>query len=286
MRLSYFPGCSAHGTGIEQDRSTRAVCAALGIELGELDDWNCCGSTAAHAIGGDLADSLGARNLEIAAGMEGDLLVPCAACYANLVTAAERLERSNSYNTRASHENLPGILSAPALLAREEVLTRIHKKRRTDLSHLRVAPYYGCLLVRHGGSVQAEKNPENPVLIDRIVEVCGAQVGSWSHKTTCCGGGLSVSSPGLVGDLSLHIVDEALRAGVNAIVTACPMCHLNLESQQWLRQRADHTAERLPVLYVTELVGLALGLPETPSWLKRHLVDPQMVLHGKEVTRG
>lgn len=284
MKLAYFPGCSAHGTGIEQDISTRAVCAALGIGLHELEDWNCCGSTAAHAIGDDLADSLGARNLDIAARSGLDLLVPCAACYANLTTAAARYTQGS--DSVSVEDRMPNVVSLPSLLAREEFLQRIHKGRKLDLAHLKAVSYYGCLLVRHGGKVQ-EKDPENPMFIDRITEICGASVKDWSHKTTCCGGSLAISSPDLTGELSLDIVEHAVRAGANCVVTACPMCHMNLESQQWIKQhnkgRPPGSSEGLPVFYVTELVGLALGLPEISSCLKRHLIDPQSILRVRGV---
>ncbi len=279
MKLSYFPGCSAHGTGIEQDISTRAVCAALGIELHELEDWNCCGSTAAHAIGDDLADSLGARNLDIAARSGLDLLVPCAACYANLTTAASRYTTGSG--SVSAEETIPNVVSLPSLLAGEEFLQRIHRDRRLDLAHVKPVSYYGCLLVRHGGEVQ-EKDPENPMFLDRIAEICGASVKDWSHKTTCCGGNLAISNSDLTGELSLDIVDHAARAGANCIVTACPMCHMNLESQQWIRRHnkgtPQDTLESLPVFYVAELVGLALGLGKIRYCLKHHLINPQQVL--------
>ncbi len=286
MEVAYYPGCSAHGTGREQDISTRAVCAALGIELHELDDWNCCGSTAAHAIAGDLADSLSVRNLEIAAGQGRDLLVPCAACYANLTTAAAHC--SSDLTRKIGDRMNPRVLSLSNLLARDKFRQRILKRKKVNLESLRAVPYYGCLLVRHGG--ETEESVEDPVSIDRLMEVCGVTVREWSQKTTCCGGSLSISSPGITSQLSLNLVDHAVRAGADCIVTACPMCHMNLESQQWIRQHNKGTppegSKNLPVLYVTELVGLALGLPEIHRCLKRHLIDTQSVLSGRETAHA
>lgn len=286
MKLSYFPGCSAHGTGIEQDVSTRAVCRSLGIELQELKDWNCCGSTAAHAIGDDLADSLGARNLEIAAASGEDLVVPCAACYANLTAAAAHY--TGNARGASAVNRIPKVLSLPSLLAEDKFLTRIYKQRRIDLEHLKPVAYYGCLLVRNEGEVQ-EADAENPSSIDGIAEICGASVRDWSHKTNCCGGGLAIANPNVTGRLSLGIVQHAVRAGANCIVTACPMCHLNLESQQWIEQHnKGSSAEdvvQLPVFYLAELIGLALDLPEIKSCLKRHLIDPMPIIQQRGVVR-
>jgi heterodisulfide reductase subunit B len=176
---------------------------------------------------------------------------------------------------------MPTVVSLPGLLAKDEYLERIYRKRRVDLTNLRPVSYYGCLLVRHGGRVQ-EEDPENPTFVDRISEVCGATVIDWSYKTKCCGGSLAVGNPEVTGGLSLDIVEQAIRAGANCIVTACPMCHMNLESQQWVGQHNKESSQEdsmsLPVFYVTELVGLSLGLPEISSCLKRHLIDPQPVL--------
>jgi len=296
LRLAYFPGCSAHGTGRELDRSTRRVCQALGIELRELDDWSCCGATAAHAIGGELHVQLCAPTLAQAAELGLDLLTLCAACFHNLATAARVLdptaadrEDGGEWSGAGEHpEPLPApvrVWSLPELLATAPVLERMASRVARPLAELSLVAYYGCLLVRPP-EITGVSDPENPLAIDTVGQACGATVIDWPYKTRCCGGGLFVSHPDLVAELSGPLVAMARRVGADCIVTACPICHANLESHQWRQQRAARgTQDRrtLPVLYLSELVGLALGL-DGEDWWRGHLVDPRPIAARPEVS--
>lgn len=282
LQLSYYPGCSGHGTGIEQDLSTRAVCAALGVELRELADWCCCGATPGHAIGGDLALELSARNLAIAERAGRDLLVPCAACFGNLRAASAARGHGDGPAPQPRTEVLP----VTRLLCRPELVKLIERRAGQRLAGVRIAPYYGCLLVRPP-DITGATDPEDPQEIDDVARACGAGVVRWPYKTLCCGGSQLLAAPGVAAEASARIVAMARQAGADCIVTACPMCHASLETNQWRRRRAgdaagdEHTP--LPVLYLTELVGLALGLPAAGGWLRRHLVDPRPGLRRREV---
>ncbi len=270
LELSYYPGCAAHATAVDQEESTRALCRALDIGLTELEDWSCCGATAAHAIGGSLVETLGGRNLDIAAAQGRDLLIPCAACFGNLRRAADARIGETGFD----------ILSMPALLARPEIRKRLEARRTVSLDGLRVAAYYGCLLVRPQKTTGAQ-NPENPMAMDDLVSLFGGAPVPWSFKTECCGGAHTLSHPEIVTALSSRIASMAARAGAALVVTACPMCHAGLESAQWEAKKRDRAAKTLPVLFISELAALALGVPRPGRWLKRHLIDPRPLLKAK-----
>ncbi|MBI4495471.1 MAG: CoB--CoM heterodisulfide reductase iron-sulfur subunit B family protein [Deltaproteobacteria bacterium] len=270
MKLSYYPGCALHGTALEYDESTRAVAGLLDLELCELPDWNCCGASSAHAVDGELARRLMARNLKIVGEQGMDLVIPCAACYGRF-KAAEKEAPSP-----------PGqrVLNLVELLASPECREKIQARPRRSLSGLKVVCYYGCLLVRPPALTGAESY-ENPEEMDRLMELLGAEVIPWSFKTDCCGGSLVLTRTDIVLRLTGRLLDQALRAGAEAVVVACPMCQANLDTRQEEISRQAGKEYRLPVLYFTELLGLALGHPRARRWVKRHFVDPRGLLQAK-----
>lgn len=272
MELSYYPGCSLHGTSEEYDHSIKVVCGALDVKLSELDDWTCCGASSAHALNDDLADLLAARNLVLAEVSGKDVLVPCAACYSRLKFA----EKSGT-------KNIPGmaggggkpvdVLHIHDFFAQPEMLSVLAQKMKKPLDGLKVVPYYGCLTVRPP-KITDSQSPENPAALDEILEAMGAEVTRWPFKTDCCGGSFSLSKPEVVVKLSGDLMEAAQKAGGDLIVTDCPMCQANLDTRQ-----AEIEAERnitlgMPVLFITELMALAMGEPKVGSWLSRHIVDP------------
>lgn len=279
LRLAYYPGCSLHSTGWEFDASTRAVCAALGIELREVPGWTCCGSSSAHTRPGPLARALGLRNLVLAEAAGEEVLVPCAACY-NVLKGADAAWRAGEEEAREAAELVREGLGRPyrgkvavrhvlEVLALPRVLEAIRAGVKSPW-RVPVVPYYGCLLARPSARVGFDR-PEQPVLMDRILEAIGAEVRPWSYKTDCCGASLTISHAPVVEVLVNELVRQARRAGAEALVTACPMCHANIDSRQ-------SEKPPMPVLYVTEAVGIALGLPEAERWLGAHLVDARNLL--------
>ena len=277
MELSYYPGCSLHGTSEEYDESIQDVCSALDIKLHELSDWTCCGASSAHAIGGDVADLLAARNLVLAQRSKRDLLVPCAACYSRLKFA----EKSHDPTVRSTLDN-PGvdpidILHIHDFLARPGMTEQLRDKVKKPLTDLKLVPYYGCLTVRPPKIVDASA-PEQPVALDRIIQALGAVSVPWSFKTDCCGGSFSLSKPEVVVKLSGDLMAAAKHAGADAFVTDCPMCQANLDTRQAEIAAVQGEPVNMPVFFVTELVALAMGLNRTPRWLSKHLVDPRPLL--------
>jgi heterodisulfide reductase subunit B len=277
---SYYPGCSLEGTAKEYNLSLRALAPLLGMQLVELEDWSCCGSSAAHVTSHHLALSLAARNLNLAASERHhghDLLIPCAMCYNRLrVTAMELAADAGLRSSVEAETGAPwrgGRVQSKAL---PEVLWKdlgpeaIARAVVEPLAGLKIASYYGCLLVRPREATGWD-DPEDPQSLDEIVRATGAEPVAWSHKVECCGGGLSISRRELVARLVAEILAAAQDAGADAIVTACPMCHANLDTRQGLAGAAAGRRFAVPVLYITQLLGLACGVPERRLSLGSHL---------------
>jgi heterodisulfide reductase subunit B len=280
MNYSYYPGCSLHSTGLEYGLSTRAVFRHLGLELTEIADWNCCGASSAHILDHRLAVALPARTLALAQPLGQDLVTPCAACY-NRLRSADHIMRTDP-STRSEMETLIGfeytgqvsVRPVLAVLYEDVGLQRITSEVRQPLAGLRVVTYYGCLLVRPPEVAQFD-DPDDPQVMGALLRAVGAEVMPWSHATDCCGGSLSLGRSDVVQRLAGKLAARAREAGADAIVTACPLCQVNLEMRQ--------TAEpKLPTFYFTELLGLAFGVPEAKKWWGKHLIDPHGALQKVE----
>ena len=273
MKVSYYPGCALHGTALEYDESTKAMSALLGVELRELPDWNCCGASSAHVTDDSLAHNLVARNLAIA-GKEGlDVVVPCAACYNRLKGGEREME--------AGGKKLPfRVLSLLELLVDDGLTARMKGMVKRPLAGLKMVSYYGCLLVRPPKVVRA-KGHENPEEMDRLLSLMGAEMIPWSYKTDCCGGSLVLTRTDIVRRLTRKLFDKALEAGAEAIAVACPLCQSNLDTRQEEISAESGRKYELPILYVTELIGLSLGHPDAGKWWKRHFVNPKKLLASK-----
>ena len=276
MEYAYYPGCSLHSTGLEYGLSTRAVFAHLGMGLVELDGWNCCGASSAHVVSHALAVALPARNLALAQAVGHDLVTPCAACF-NRMKAADYYLRTDPI-MRAEVESMVGfkysgdvaVRPVMAVLYEDYGPAQIAREVRQSLAGLKVVPYYGCLLVRPPQVTQFD-DPDNPQVMAALLRAAGAEVLPWSHATDCCGASLSLSRADVVQNLVGRLVDRAREAGADALVTACPLCQVNIE----MRQTQD---PKMPAFYITELLGLAFGLPEAQKWWSKHLIDPRPVL--------
>jgi heterodisulfide reductase subunit B len=277
VRFSYYPGCSLHATAVEYDLSIRAVLQRLGVELTEIPDWNCCGASSAHSLNETLALALPARNLALAQKEGIDLIVPCAGCFSRLKMTEKvlredpikggKIEELVGFKYEGDFEVRPPLDLIGNLIG----LERLHKMIQRPLSGLRLVSYYGCVLVRPPEVVQFE-DPENPQLLNRLLEALGAEPLEWSYATDCCGGNLALTRGDLAKILVTKLVSKAREAGAQAMVTACPLCQVNLEMRQG----------EMPMLYFTELIGLALGIDE--NWWGKHLIDPRPLLRTLDLT--
>ena len=281
--LGYYPGCSLHGTGRELDMSIKALAEVAGVELKEIEDWNCCGATAAHNLNHDLAIALPYRNLALAE-EQGllEVLAPCAACFSRMKGTTVRLARSAELVEKMSgitgreFKGTVRILSIIEFAGRllEEGLA---EKLTSPLDGLKVAPYYGCLLSR-GEEIVEGYDAEQPAGMDAALMAAGCEVVPWNFAVECCGGGFSMSMTDAVVDLSNAILTDAEQAGAEAIVTGCPMCHSNLDMRQRTINEAGLGPHDLPIVYLSEILGLAAGIEPERLGLDRHFVDAMRVV--------
>jgi heterodisulfide reductase subunit B len=272
MKVSYYPGCSLEGTAVDYAESIAAVAPLLEVELAELEDWNCCGASAAHSINHALALDLPARNLLIAGQAGMDVVVPCALCF-NRLKVAEKALAGTEGATRGAKGGVK-VWDLLDYFTQPAMLKALEAKVVRPLAGLKAVCYYGCLVARPP-QVTDKEAYENPRNMEALLQVLGAEVIDWSYKTDCCGAGLAVSRPDIIDTLVQRLYDRALLAGAQCFVVSCQMCQANLDLPQQRIAKKTGQDYSLPVLYFTELIGLALGHPDVEKWLAKHLVDPR-----------
>ncbi|MCL6638645.1 MAG: CoB--CoM heterodisulfide reductase iron-sulfur subunit B family protein [Firmicutes bacterium] len=282
MELSYYPGCSLEASAKEYNLSALTICKALGIKLTELEDWVCCGATSAHSTNQLLASTLPSQNLALAQDAGLDLAIPCAACY-NRMKRADHILRHDEAKRKQieaivefKYTGQIRVMSLLEAIVDGFGIDNVAKKVTTPLTGLKVACYYGCLLLRPP-EITCFDSPENPVLFDRLMKSLGAEPVKWSYKTECCGASLGLTAVNTVQNMVTRILAMAEEAGGQAIVTACPLCQSNLE------MRREDRRKGIPVFYFTELIGIALGLPDSKNWLVKHLIDPVPLLRSMSI---
>jgi heterodisulfide reductase subunit B len=277
--ISYYPGCSLHGTAGEYDDSIRGVSNLLNIQLHELEDWTCCGASSAHCTDEGLAIDLAARNLAIAEKSDRELLVPCVACYSRFKWAEKEFKEHPEKIRFPYRGNVP-IRYVLDFFCNGSVLEEIKKKITKPLSGLKVVCYYGCLTVRPP-KVTGIKEYENPQHMDHLMECLGAEPIPWSYKADCCGASLVMTRTDIVRRLSGKLLSMAKEAEADCLVTGCPMCHANLDTRQEEVDKEVGENFNIPILYFTELIGLALGHKDAKKWLGHHITDPIKVLNNR-----
>ena len=278
MKVSYYPGCSLHGTAKEYDLSVRSVSRALGIDLEEIEDWSCCGASSAHNTNFKLSIALPARDLITAEKKAQDVMVPCAACFNRLKTTEHHLCHDPAL--KAEIEEIVGgryqgsvaIRNPIDIIANDIGLEALSAKVVKPLAGLKPVSYYGCLLLRPPEVCHFD-NAENPVLLDKILTTLGAEARPWSFKTDCCGGSLTISKTAIVTKMVDKLMKMACEAGANCLVTACPICTANLDMR-------PSAGKELPVFYFTELAALAMGQEGPEKWFAMHRTDPRPLLKG------
>ncbi|MFN3928886.1 MAG: CoB--CoM heterodisulfide reductase iron-sulfur subunit B family protein [Thermoflexus sp.] len=284
MTYLYFPGCSLKGTGRAYEESLLAVFRALGIPLVELADWNCCGATTYMSIDEHQSCALAARNLALAEqqGPAEDgipqLIAPCSACYLVLLKAQRCLASDSSLSREILHalqaaghryQSRVRIRHPLDVLVNDIGLKEIARYVRQPLRGLRVACYYGCQIVRPFALFD---HPHYPTTMDELVRTLGAEPVDWPLKTHCCGGSLTGTIPEVGLRLNYLLLHEAQRRGADVVITVCPLCQFNLEAYQDQIRRRYPALAPMPVLYFTQLVGMAMGLPARELGLQRLFV--------------
>ncbi len=287
MTYSYYPGCSLKGTGRSYEESLLGTFRALGLGLDEIDDWNCCGATAYMSVDEDKAIALAARNLAIAEPAGRDLVVPCSACYLVLEKARKHMREYPETRKRVC-----GALEGTGLRYGDSVKIRhplevllndvgvegLKKAVKRPLKGVKVAPYYGCQIVRPFSNFDHQVYP---VVMDRLLEACGAEVVYYPLKTRCCGGSLTGTIEEAGQRLAYILLHEAEKRGANVVATLCPLCLFNLDSYHGsITKRFGQVS--VPTVYFTQLVGYALGCSYEELGLWRHRVPARAVLEAVE----
>jgi heterodisulfide reductase subunit B len=283
---AYYPGCSATKNAAAYDISGRAVARVLGITLKEIFDWNCCGASEYFAINRLAAYALVARNLALAAD-EGasQVVTTCSLCYINLYKTDKCMGEYPDLGEKVNAALAAGNLAyAPATLKVRHLLDvivndigydRVAEAVKRPLYGLRLAPYYGCLLVRPDTGFD---DVEYPTKMDRLLEVLGATVADFPLKAHCCGGHMTQISDEVGLELIRRLLQSATEYKADAIVTVCPMCHLNLDAYQADVNKRFGTHFDLPILYFTQAMGLAFGLSPKEMAIGKELVSAMPVI--------
>lgn len=290
MKYLLYPGCSMERTSRPYLDSMWAIAEPLGLELEEVNDWNCCGATEYVAISLVPAYALIARNLALAAGQANGthtLVAPCSACYVNLSKADHYMRESDTLNQKVNTalaagglKYKPGTLQIRHLLdviIHDLDIERIKSKVVRPLKGLRVAPYYGCMLPRPDYE-KRWSNPEYPNELDRLLKVLGAEVIDFPLKTHCCGGHMTQIGPDVAYELIRRLLHAAADYQADLLATLCPMCQLNLDAYQGETNRYFGTHYHLPVLFFTQLMGLAFGLEPEELGLGKEFVGARPAL--------
>jgi len=288
MKVGFYPGCSMKGGAREYQESVSALAKVFDIELVEIPDWNCCGATAAHNLSKELSLSLPARIMALAE-REGisDIVVPCAACYNRLSIVKHELEADDSLSKRVAsiidlkYEGTTQILNIIQFIDKY-IADKLEAKVVKPFNY-KTACYYGCLLVRPHSILKFDR-VEDPQSMDVLVKKAGGDAIDWAFKTECCGAGMSVSRTDTVARLSGNIMKDAVDRAAEVVVVACPMCHSNLdmrrpEINKFLNEKID-----IPILYISQVLGLAVGLDAKTLGLNRHMTEVNLpVKPAKEV---
>jgi heterodisulfide reductase subunit B2 len=272
MTIGYYPGCALHGSSNDYEQSVRACLRALNAPLEELKDWICCGATAAHSINRKLATALPARNLAIAErdGYE-ELLAPCPMCSMELMKAAHEVSSDEATRRKMSEIVELPVTGSTRILNLIQLFQKFELEPKQKLDHIQAACYYGCLLTRPADVVRFD-DPEQPSSMEQLLKKLGVKTVDWNFRTECCGAGLTMADEETVLQLSHKILSNAAAHGANCMVVACPMCHVNLDMKQEAVEQRFGVRHALPVYYLSDLVGLAMGLPPEELGINRHFV--------------
>lgn len=283
MKFAYYPGCSLDGSGIEYGLSMKRTAAILGIELEELEDWNCCGATSGHNTNKLLSLALPARNIALAEKIGLDMVAPCAACYSRHRNTEHIIHHDPEMKAKIEEvieTELTGstqTLSILDVLVNKLGLDKISDKVSKPLTGMKAASYYGCLLVRpveHTGFDDAE----DPQSMDQIMRALGAETVDWSFKTECCGAALVTSRPDVGNPMLARVLENAKENGAECIVTACPLCMMNLDMRQKSAEKAAKSSFDIPIYYVTELLAIACGDEPRTVGVNKHFVEAEQYL--------
>jgi len=278
-QYAYYPGCSLESLAVSYHQSAMETARELDVEFKELEDWNCCGATAYFHADELLAHTLVARNLALAEETGLDFVAPCSGCYKNAYFTSAYLKEdpdlAEHVNFALSADNLQveGTSNVKHLIevfVQDVGVDEIKEKVSRPLNGLRVAPYYGCQLVRPRKNGEEIENPQD---FEKLMAAIGAEPVDYGSKTRCCGGSLIITNRAAALDMVFQLLKDAENRNTDVIATICPMCNVNLEVYQKQVNREYGTNFAIPALYFTQLMGLALGVPPGKLGIGKELVS-------------
>jgi len=285
VKYAYFPGCSLEKTQRGYDESVREVFAALGQDLIEIEDWNCCGATVYMSVQETVSLAVSSRNLALAERMDLDIVAPCSSCFTVLSKTNRILNQMPTMHKDVnealseaglSYSGRTAVRHPLDILMNDVGIDTILAKQKKSLRGLKIAPYYGCQIVRPDKTFD---DHENPVLMDKLFKRCGGELVYYPMKVRCCGGMLMTTFEEIALKLNKEILACAVNNGADAIVTTCPLCHFNLESYQDKINHVYGTTFNIPILYFTQLLGIVLGIPGTKLGL-----DAMFIPAGEKIS--
>lgn len=292
LEYAYFPGCSAESTGIAYTKSMNYISEKVGLQLHEITQWCCCGTSAAKVTDEDLMHALPARSL--AKGEEEypglDVVAPCTGCYAALKQAAVYARESEENRQHVSeligmdYQANAEVKSLLEVMVEPEISDLIISNLSQSLGGMKIACYYGCANVRPVGLVNFE-NPENPMALEGLMNAAGADCIDWAFKTECCGASNHIVTPSVSKGAVERILHNAVANGAECIVTACPLCWMNLDLREKQINKKFGTDYHIPVYYFTELLALALGASPEEAGLQHHAEPCEEYATSKLVAR-
>jgi heterodisulfide reductase subunit B len=275
----YYPGCSLKGNAKHYEESILPVFQEIDLPLEELEDWNCCGATAYFSVDDSMATAICGRNFSLAEKLEKDIIAPCAGCFLTLKKSKKFLAGGSEKARKilaaldkagCGYGGKVDVKHPLQILVQEEMLEKIKARVTRPLTGLRVACYYGCQLVRPFTDFD---DPDYPMSLDRLMAVIGAEPVDYSAKTRCCGGSLTGTIEEVGLRLNYILLKEAKKKGADVIATICPLCQFNLEILQDKMVKKYKDDVTIPILYFSQLIGLALGLSKNTLGFSRSIID-------------
>ena len=285
-KYAYFPGCSLEKMARSYHESALAAARALDVELEELEDWNCCGATTYFNIDELLADTLCARNLAMAERLQADVVAPCSGCFKNMYSARKHLVRDRDLAEHVNEALAEDGLSFSGtsqvrhlldVIVNDVGLEEIKKRVKKPLTGLKVATYYGCQIMRPR---KDHEDVESPRFFEDLMVAIGAEPTDFLMKLRCCSAALLITNREAALSMIRNLLENAVQSGASLVVTACPLCQVNLECYQTQVNSEFGTDFKMPVMYFTQLVGLALGVPRGKLGIGSELVNVSPVLAG------
>ncbi|MDM8538905.1 CoB--CoM heterodisulfide reductase iron-sulfur subunit B family protein [Desulfobacterales bacterium HSG17] len=289
MDLGYYPGCSLQQSSSLYDLQNRLIFNNIGINLKEIDDWNCCGATSAGKTDDFLAIAMPARNIGIAnaQGLK-EMVIPCSACYSRTLVAQNFLKANQEMKTQINSElskKIDGDLKISSIL--EVLLSALEngafaEKFTEKLSLLKPVCYYGCMMTRFPFDVPVPDDVENPQGMEKLLDAAGVHAIDWNYKTACCGASAAVNDPQTAMNLMAKIMKDTVERGANCMIVTCPMCQLNLDAHQDTFCKQNGIDERMPILFITEVLGMAMNLGLEKLQIDRHFIKSEQLFEELE----